>query len=196
MGSAIRTPRICARPKTKRVVGRRCRISASTLTRLTKEKPQSPFSMEVNQRTYRTSSGSSRPYCARKFMRTSAGTLGLVASSSKGSPGARARMVNRTTLIPIRTGTVSRRRRKKYLDMSLGRRPGPGPGQSLTLPLAVPVGEVPEVGVPARDVGALELAGHGGDHAAPQHGNDHHVLDDHVVHPDEEGSALDRIQLR
>src|SRR5215510_15809730 len=140
--------------------------------------------------------GSSRPYCARRLTRTSAGTLGLVASSSKGSPGARARMVNRTRLIPIRTGTVSRRRRKKYLDMSLGRRPGPGPGQSLTLPLAVPVGEVPEVGVPARDVGALELAGHGGDHAAPQHGNDHHVLDDHVVHPDEEGSALDRIQLR
>ena len=38
-------------PSTKSVVGSRCMIRVSTLMRLTKEKPQSPRSMELNQRT-------------------------------------------------------------------------------------------------------------------------------------------------
>ena len=45
-------------------------------------------------------------------MRTSGGTLGLVASSSNGSPGASASTVNSTTLMPSRLGTaISSRRR-------------------------------------------------------------------------------------
>src|SRR3990167_2419187 len=63
-------------------------------------------------------SGSSRPNLARRFMRTSAGTFGLVASSSKGSPGASARMVNSTRLIPRRTGIEIRSLRTRYLLMN------------------------------------------------------------------------------
>ena len=51
MGSAIRMPSSWAEPSTKSVVGSRWRISVSTLTRLAKEKPQSPRSIEENQRT-------------------------------------------------------------------------------------------------------------------------------------------------
>ena len=59
-------------------------------------------------------------------MRTSGGTLGLVASSSNGSPGAIARIANSTTLIPARTGIRIRMRRKKYLDMTPPRSAGAG----------------------------------------------------------------------
>src|SRR5262245_23234257 len=45
MGRATSKPRSWAVPSTKRVVGRRCMIRVETLTRLTKEKPQSPLSM-------------------------------------------------------------------------------------------------------------------------------------------------------
>jgi len=51
MGSATSRPRIWAAPRTKSEVGSRCKISVSTFTRLTKEKPQSPRSIEVTQRT-------------------------------------------------------------------------------------------------------------------------------------------------
>ena len=49
---------------------------------------------------------------ARRAMRTSGGTLGLVASSSKGSPGASASTVNRMTLMPSRLGSASNNRRR------------------------------------------------------------------------------------
>src|SRR5439155_11651584 len=76
------------------------------------------------------------PNFAGRFRRTSAGTLGFVASSSKGSPGASARIVNRTALIPRRTGIEISVRRSRYLDMMLasrrvgarGREP-PGPSR-------------------------------------------------------------------
>jgi len=45
------SPSNCALPSTKSEVGSRCMINVSTFTRLTKEKPQSPFSMAENQRT-------------------------------------------------------------------------------------------------------------------------------------------------
>src|SRR5262245_33009116 len=61
--------------------------------------------------------GSSRPNFARRFIRTSGGTLGLVASSSNGSPGAITRIVNRTALIPNTTGIRIRVRRRKYFHM-------------------------------------------------------------------------------
>src|SRR5437773_5904726 len=97
--------------------------------------------------------GSSRPNWVRRFARTSGGTFGLVASSSNGSPGAIARMVKRTRLMPSRAGIEIRRRRMKYLDIarrgrSGGPSPRPGP-PGACLGLAVPVVEVPEVGVPA-----------------------------------------------
>src|SRR5439155_3981496 len=61
--------------------------------------------------------GSSRPNWVRRFARTSGGTLGLVASSSNGSPGAKARIVKRTKLMPSRVGTEMRSRRRRYLDI-------------------------------------------------------------------------------
>src|SRR2546426_8189720 len=54
-------------------------------------------------------------------MRTSAGTFGFVASSSKGSPGASARIVNRTALIPTRTGIEISVRRSRYFDIRVSR---------------------------------------------------------------------------
>src|SRR6266850_1247459 len=124
--------------------------------------------------------GSTSPYWWRSAWATSRGTLGLAASSSNGSPGASARIVNRTRLIPASTGTAMRSRRMKYL---------------VRLPLAVPVLEVPEVRVPAALLGALEAVRDGGDRR-PQHDrDDHDVLDDEVVHLDEERRALDGIQL-
>src|SRR5215467_689779 len=63
--------------------------------------------------------GSSSPNFARRFIRTSGGTFGLVASSSNGSPGASARIANSTTLIPARTGIRIRIRRTRYLDIRI-----------------------------------------------------------------------------
>ena len=63
------------------------------------------------------------------------------------------------------------------------------------LPLAVPVLEVPEVRVPAALLGALEPAGDGRHRRAQHDRDDHHVLDDEVVHLDEEPRPLHRIQL-
>src|SRR5437870_10392975 len=94
-------------------------------------------------------------------MHTSAGTFGFVASSSKGSPGANARIVNRTALIPTRTGIEISVLLRRYLDMMLASgREGPGvrrtrvvfrSGSCWPLPpgsrLFGPVGERPEVGV-------------------------------------------------
>src|SRR5215510_10826113 len=130
-------------------------------------------------------------------MRTSGGTFGLVASSSKGSPGASARIVNSTRLIPASTGIRINRRRMKYLDIEIAGsgpgRQGPGP-PAPALGLAVPVVQRPEVGVPAALLHA-ERVGHRG-HAGAEHDGDHHdVLDDQLVHLDEESRALDGIQL-
>src|SRR5215813_1974363 len=77
--------------------------------------------------------GSSRPNFARRFIRTSGGTLGLVASSSNGSPGAITRIVNKTALIPNSTGIRITVRRTKYFHIpcrqpeGAGRREPPRP---------------------------------------------------------------------
>src|SRR5262245_51681135 len=134
--------------------------------------------------------GSSRPNLARRFARTSAGTLGLVASSSKGSPGASARIVKSRRLMPKRTGIRMRRRRSKYFDIAVRL----AASRSL-LGLLEPVLEVPEVGVPATllDVQAVADRRHP---RAEDDGDDDHLLDDHLVHLDEQGRPLDRVQLR
>src|SRR4029453_16479705 len=141
--------------------------------------------------------GSSRPNWARRFMRTSGGTFGLVASSSKGSPGAIARMVKSTRLIPASTGMMIRRRRTRYLVIeAAGGGPGPaGPGPAAPrLSLAVPVLHAPEGGVPAALLRAQRV-GDGGHAGTEHHRDDHDVLDDQFVHPDEERCPLDRIEL-
>src|SRR6266545_338173 len=142
--------------------------------------------------------GSSRPNWWRRFARTSGGTLGFVASSSKGSPGASARMVNSTRLIPARTGRAITRRRTRYLDMR-GCRRGPDPEQPgprpVLLPLAVPVLERPEVGVPAAALRPQPVAD-GRDPRALDHRDHDHVLDHQVVHLYEERRPLDGIHLR
>ena len=53
------------------------------------------------------------PNWARKAARTSGGTAGLLASSPKGSPGASAKTVNSTTLMPIKLGTAISKRRSR-----------------------------------------------------------------------------------
>src|SRR5258706_9407098 len=137
--------------------------------------------------------GSSRPNFARRFMRTSAGTLGLVASSSKGSPGASARTVNSTRLIPASTGIKISTRRSRYLDIySVPRTAGEtliGPRPPVGLGLSVPVGKLPEVGVPAA-LRRLQLVADRGHPRPPDHRDGDHVLDDEVVHLDEHRGAF------
>src|SRR5207248_2085600 len=62
--------------------------------------------------------------------------------------------------------------------------------------VAVPVCEVPEIRVPAREVDALEALGHARRGVAPDHRDHDDVLGQHVVHPDEERGALWGIELR
>src|SRR5438093_12085458 len=64
------------------------------------------------------------------------------------------------------------------------------------LALLVPVGDVPEIRVPAADLGAAEPVRDGRRVAAPEEGHDHDVLGQEVVHPDEVCCTLDRIHLR
>src|SRR5262252_6655080 len=140
--------------------------------------------------------GSSRPNCARRFARTSGGTLGLVASSSNGSPGARARMVKRTRLMPNSAGIRMRRRRSRYLDIA---QRGKGIGRRARSPLtvlglAVPVLEVPEIRIPATLL-QLELVRDRPHARPPYHGDDDSVLDHQVIHLDVHGCALGGIQL-
>src|SRR4029453_18156841 len=52
MGIAIRMARTSAEPRTNSVTGILCKIRVSTLTRLTKEKPQSPRIIDTTQRAY------------------------------------------------------------------------------------------------------------------------------------------------
>src|ERR1700675_5093980 len=107
--------------------------------------------------------GSSRPNWARRLSRTSGGTFGLVASSSKGSPGAMARMTNRTRLIPARTGRAISRRRIRYLGMRgwpagrAGTRPAGRPLHGIHLALGRAEELVVLLVLPARDVFALPL---------------------------------------
>ena len=50
IGTATTIARTSAEPRTTIVTGSRCRISVSTLTRLTNEKPQSPRTIATTQR--------------------------------------------------------------------------------------------------------------------------------------------------
>src|SRR6266478_969328 len=127
-------------------------------------------------------------------MRTSGGTFGFVASSSNGSPGASARMVKSTRLMPSRAGMRIRIRRKRYLDIDAARAGdrARGPGLPVLLALAVPVLEVPEVRVPPALLHAHRVRD-GGHARAEHHGNDHDVLDHQFVHLDEERRLLDHL---
>src|SRR2546425_8772339 len=115
-------------------------------------------------------------------MRTSAGTLGFVASSSKGSPGASARIVNRTALIPTRTGIEISVRRSRYLDMMLASGRAGARGSSDPWPLSPglrlfgPVGDGPEVGVPSALGHVAHPVGDRNDARAEDHWDDHDVL--------------------
>src|SRR4029450_13946519 len=104
-------------------------------------------------------------------MRTSAGTFGFVASSSNGSPGARARMVNSTALIPIRTGMEISGRRKRDFDRFGSGGGGCAPRRPLAPPCRVlrPVRERPEVAVPAALYDVAHAARDRGDARAEHH---------------------------
>src|SRR2546426_12212801 len=115
-------------------------------------------------------------------MRTSAGTFGFVASSSKGSPGASARIVNRTALIPRRAGIEISVRRSRYFDIR-GSRGGPSrlgePAGAAggVLCLLRPVRERPEVAVPSALGHVAHRLGDRGHARAEHHGNNRDVLD-------------------
>src|SRR6266545_7995392 len=127
--------------------------------------------------------GSSRPNWWRRLRRTSAGMLGFSASSSKGSPGAMASTVNSTRLMPINVGMVMRTRRSRYLCTSSP--------QALRFP--VPIRQSPEIGIPIAQFHPLELLAHRPHPIAPDHRDEHNILDQHVVHADDERGSLDRI---
>src|SRR6266508_2787522 len=141
--------------------------------------------------------GSLRPNCSRMRAWISGGTLALVAASPSGSPGARARMVKSTRLIPASTGTANSSRRSRYLDMR-GWRRGRADARPLAesgLSLLVPEGQVPEVRVPPALHSIAQLVADGGDARPPGHRDHHDVLDQQVVHLDEQPRALYRIEL-
>src|SRR6058998_3593272 len=98
-------------------------------------------------------------------MRTSAGTLGFVANSSKGSPGAKARIVNRTALIPASTGIEISVRRSRYFDTVLvsGRAVGQGPEVCQDRSRLIPVWQPPQIRVPATQIQAPQLGRRDGD---------------------------------
>src|SRR5215475_586315 len=129
--------------------------------------------------------GSSRPNCWRRLRRTSAGMLGFSANSSKGSPGAMASTVNSTRLMPINVGMVMRKRRSRYLCTSSP--------HALCLP--VPIGQSPKIGIPIAQFHPLELMAHRPHPIAPNYRDEHDILDQQVVHANDERSPLDRIQL-
>src|SRR5262249_60114719 len=99
-------------------------------------------------------------------------TLGLLASSPKGSPGASASTVNSTMLMPIRLGIAISRRLTRYRLM-----------RALHSCVAVPVLQIPEVVVPAGS-GRVQFVGHGL-HLRPIDDRDHRLVAHEVVHADE-----------
>src|SRR5664279_3081239 len=127
--------------------------------------------------------GSSRPNLARSASRTSGGTLGLVASSENGSPGASASTMNRISEIPSRLGMAISRRRRMYWLMTEAVCPPPS---RLPVPFVQVVGFVGPAGQhwPQRVGGCLDLQ-------AMHRGNEHGVLPHDVVGLDVERRALD-----
>src|SRR5574341_2283962 len=61
--------------------------------------------------------------------------------------------------------------------------------------LPVPVGETPERGVPAGEIHATQPHARGRHPVPPEDRDDHDVLDDEIVHLDEERRALHRVEL-
>src|SRR5262249_59873361 len=85
------------------------------------------------------------------------------------------------------------RRRMRYLD--IGERAGMPPRPSTALlPLAVPVLERPEVGIPAAALD-LEATADGRHRRTLNDRDDDDVRDHEIVHPDEQCGPLDRIHL-
>src|SRR5262249_7284810 len=117
---------------------------------------------------------------------TSGGTLGLVASSPNGSPGARARIRNNTRLMPSRLGTAIRSRRKRYRAI-----PGTTPSHSC---FAVPVPQIPQHVVPPAEP-CSELARQAADNRSVNDRDHRRGADYQIIHCDEQRCALGRIEL-
>src|SRR6266852_9741086 len=64
-----------------------------------------------------------------------------------------------------------------------------------SLRLTDPVREAPELRVPPGELHAAELHRGGRDAVAPEDRYHHDVLDDQIVHPDEQGRPLDGVEL-
>src|SRR5215831_9647604 len=114
-------------------------------------------------------------------------TLGLVASSPNGSPGASASTVNSTMLMPMRLGTAISKRLSRY-------RPTARCSCVARSCLAVPIFEVPECVVPTVQR-RPELVRHRRHHWAMHDRDDHGISHYQVVHGDKQGRTLDRIEL-
>src|SRR3954467_13633015 len=139
--------------------------------------------------------GSSIPNFTRKAARTSGGTLELVASSPKGSPGASASSTNRIRLMPSRLGTAMIRRRRMYFPIVVL----PSPVQlfrtaDLTSGLAVPVRDLPQIVVPAAER-RRQVAGDGRGLRAAQQRLDVIVCHDEVIELDVHRGAFDGVEL-
>src|SRR5512138_562637 len=132
--------------------------------------------------------GSSRPNLARSAAATSGGTLGLVASSLKGSPGASARTMNSTSEMPSRLGTAIRRRRSTYWLMREKSRQRSARG------LAVPVEQIVGLVGPAADHRTQAVGGRF--HLQAVHDRDEDdILHHDVIGLDVERGPLDRIRF-
>src|SRR5215471_8043788 len=120
---------------------------------------------------------------------------GLSASSSKGSPVASAKMLNSTTLIPSTVGTAIRSLRSRYWYISLPLLPLALPYPPAQLCLSVPIRQIIKNRAPGAQRQAPQCMAHRGYLLTPDHRDDYHVLDQEIVHPDEERGAPDRIQF-
>src|SRR5262245_65293504 len=100
-------------------------------------------------------------------------------------------------LMPSRLGMAIRRRLITYCPIATTSLAGLRAVDAAPVPrlrLAVPVRERPEVVVPAAERGA-QLVGRSRNARPIDHGNDHVVAAGQIVHADERGRALDRIEL-
>ena len=111
-GSATSSASTCEAPITASVTGTRCRISCVDVDAA--DEGEAPVALQHGREPAEVALPDRvvQPELRAQRLRTSAGTFGLVASSSNGSPGASASTVNSTTLMPSRLGSaISRRRR-------------------------------------------------------------------------------------
>jgi len=110
MGSAMSSPRSCALRARTATSQPACMISVSTFTRLTKEKPQSPRTIDVSQRAVAHGQRIVEAAIGAQILSDLRGTWGLVASP-RTIARRQGEMVKRTRRMPKDDRTAISRRR-------------------------------------------------------------------------------------